>query len=186
LGVENNQGIDHRIEDGLGVFPFVDRLVDTCTKRRDVGESEYRAKNLAIASGVWGYAKKKKPIALADFAPAWRSVNNHLRAQRIEIPEAAGKNTGERPANIRNHQTQHRRGGAVKAGNPAIAINDNYREIDRVKDADNAGGDTVEARSFAWHSTDSQQFVLVGHEVRLSGPFNQGRFDPGQSASTDR
>ena len=50
FGVENNHGINYRVEDRLRVFPFVDGLLNARAKGRDIRECEYRAQNLAIDS----------------------------------------------------------------------------------------------------------------------------------------
>src|ERR1700690_549078 len=88
FGVENNHGINYRVEDPLCVFPFVDGLLDTCAKGRDIRECENRAQNLAIASGVRSYSKKKTSIAIAAFDPVWCSVRDHPHANSMEILDA--------------------------------------------------------------------------------------------------
>ena len=63
FGVEHNDGINYRVEDCLRVFPFVDGLLDTCAEGRDIRECEHRAQNLAIASGVGSYSRRRKRLS---------------------------------------------------------------------------------------------------------------------------
>src|SRR5580658_3034922 len=89
FGVENNHGIDYRVKNPLCVFPFVDGLLDTCSKCRDIRECEHCSQNLtAIASGVGSYSKKKTSIAVAGFDPMWCSVRDHPPADSIQILHA--------------------------------------------------------------------------------------------------
>jgi len=170
LGVENNHGINDRVEDSLRVFPFVDGLLDACAKGRDVRECECRAQNLAIASGVGSYSKKKTPIAVAGFDPMWCPVSDHPRADSIEILQA-GKCVAKRTTEIRDLQAKHRDGGPVDADNCAFATDYNYRNIDSVKHTDLVGGHPAQSRSVARHSAGYKELVIPGHEVCLS--FNQ-------------
>src|ERR1700733_72999 len=100
FGIENNHGINYRVEDRLRVFPFVDGLLDTCAKGRDIRECEHRAQNLAVTSGVGRYSKKKISIAIAGFNPMWCSVCDHPRADSIEILHSR-KSVAKRTTEIR-------------------------------------------------------------------------------------
>src|ERR1700678_597538 len=99
FGVDDHNGINYRIEDRLRVFPFVDGLLDTCAKGRDIGECEHRTQNPAIAPGVGSYSQKKTSLAIADFDPVWCSVSDHPRADSIEVLHAS-KGVAERTTEI--------------------------------------------------------------------------------------
>ena len=114
FGVENNQWIDYRVENCLRVFPFVNRLVDTCAKSRDICECEHRPRNLPIVSAIGGNPNKKTSIAVAAFDPMGCPVSDHPRADSIEILHAR-KSIANRTTDIRGRQTKHRRSRAVDA-----------------------------------------------------------------------
>jgi hypothetical protein len=149
IGVENNHGIDYRVKDPLCVFPFVDGLLDTCSKGSDIRECEHRAQNLAaIAPSVGSYSKKKTSIAIAGFDPMWGSVRDHPPADSIEILYAR-KSVAKGATYIRDLQAKHRHGGPVDAGNFVLATDYNYRNIDSIKHTDLVGGHPARSRSVA-------------------------------------
>src|SRR5580658_2934212 len=139
LGVDNDHGIDYCVEDRLRVFPFVDGLLDTCAKGRDIRECEHRAQNLAIASGVRSNSEKKTPIAIAGFDPVWCSVSDHPLADSTEILHSP-KSIAKRTTEIRSLQAKHRHGGPVDTGNCALPADHNYRNINSIKHTDLVGG----------------------------------------------
>src|ERR1700728_69579 len=148
FGVENNHGINYCIQDRLRVFPFVDGSQHTCAKLGDICECEHCAQDLAIASSVGSYSKKKTSIAIAGFDPVWCSVSDHARADSVEILHA-GKSVGKRTTEIRDLQSKHRHGGPVDAGNCTLAADYNDRNIDCVKRTDLVGGHPARSRSVA-------------------------------------
>src|SRR5580700_11414867 len=168
FGVENNHGINYRVKDSLCVFPFVDRLLDACSKGRDIRECEHRAQNLAaIASGVGSYSKKKTSIAIAGFDPMWCSVRDHPLADSIEILHAR-KSVAQRTTEIRGLQAKHRHGSPVDAGNFVLAADYNYRNIDSIKHPDLVGGHPPQSRRVARHRAGYRELVILGHEISLS------------------
>ena len=130
-GVEHNQWIHDGVQDRLRVFPFVNRLVDARAEGRDVREREYRSDDLLIVLYVWCDAKEKVTIADADFAAAWYSVSEHLRAKPVNAL-VAGKNASRRTADIRWCQPQCRCRGAVAVQYFALVADDDDREVDGV------------------------------------------------------
>src|ERR1700691_5861298 len=122
FSVENNHGINYRVEDPLCVFPFVDGLLNTCAKGRDIRECENRAQNLAIASGVRSYSK--------------------------EILDAR-KGVAERTTEIRELQPKHRHGGPVDADNFVFAADYNDRNVDSIQHRDLVGGRPAQSRRVA-------------------------------------
>src|SRR6202789_1253434 len=148
FSVENNHGINYRVEDPLCVFPFVDGLLDTCAKGRDIRECENRPQNLAIASGVRSYSKKKTSIAIAAFDPVWCSVRDHPRANSIEILHAR-KGVSERTTEIRDLQPKHRHGGPVDADNFVFAADYNDRNVESIQHSDLVGSRPAQSRSVA-------------------------------------
>src|SRR5580698_2071756 len=148
FGIENNHGINYCVEDRLRIFPFVDGLLDTCAKGRDIRECEHRAENLAITSGVGSYSKNKTPIAITGFDPVWCSVSDHPRADSIEILHAR-KSVAKRTTEIRDLQAKHRHGGPVDAGHFTLAADYKYRNINSIKRTDLDRGHPVQSRCAA-------------------------------------
>ena len=148
LGIENDDGIDYRVKDRLRVFPFVDGLLDACTKGRDIRECEHRAENLAITSGVGSYSKNKTPIAITGFDPVWCSVSDHPRADSTEILHSP-KSIAKRTTEIRSLEAKHRHGGPVDAVNCALPADYNYRNINSIKHTDLVGRHSARTRGIA-------------------------------------
>jgi hypothetical protein len=57
IGTKNNERIGHRVKDGLGIFTFVDCLIDTCPEGGHIGEREYGFTDLAVS--VWRYSNNE-------------------------------------------------------------------------------------------------------------------------------
>jgi hypothetical protein len=132
--IQNNQGITYGIEDRLSVFPFVNGLVYACTKRGDIRECQGCAQNLAIASAVGRYSKKKAFIAIAGFGPVWCSVSDHPCADPIEIFHTS-EDIAKRATDFRRRHAKDSCRGAIHEDNAAFAADYNYRKINSVKQA---------------------------------------------------
>ena len=135
FAAENGQRIGYGIENGLGVFAFVDCLVDTGAERGYIGEGKHGAADPVVSLRIRRYTQKIRLLPVTEIVPACCARGNCLGAPLFQIPQAAehGDIAG-RPADICRREAKQLRRGAVEARDGKLACDDDDRNIDAIED----------------------------------------------------
>ena len=89
FAAENGKRIGYGIENGLGVFAFVNCLVDTGAERGYIGEGEHGAGDPAVALRKRRYTQKIRLLPVTEIVPACCARGDCLGAPLFQIPQAA-------------------------------------------------------------------------------------------------
>ncbi|HEY3965022.1 MAG TPA: hypothetical protein VGM05_10765 [Planctomycetaceae bacterium] len=165
VGIQDHDRINHRIENRLRVFAFVNCLLNTGTESGHVGEGNHGAFDVVTAAPIRGQSKKKPPVAVLDFATARDFFSDHLCAKLREILYVRQRcDVARQGADVRWCQAKRFRRGPVDMDQRAVAPDHNDGNIHRVEDADEVSADQGHTCSVALH-----QAIIAGPRLVRAG-----------------
>src|ERR1700691_6436169 len=129
------QRISLCVEDRLGVFALVDRLIDTRAKSGHVRERENGAAYYVIATGVRSDPQYERLVLVSEIMPRGGLSRDYVCTPPLQIPQVSepGDIAG-RPADIRDGELECLSRRPVEARDSKVSVKDDDRNIDRVED----------------------------------------------------
>ena len=145
-----HERISFRVEDRLGVFAFVDRLIDTRAKSGYVRERENGAAYPVIALRVRSDPQYECLVLVSEIMPRCGLGRDYLRTPSLQIPQVSESgDVASRPADVRDGETERLSSRSVEARDGKVSVKDDDRNIDRVEDLAAVEGNRVRCRGIA-------------------------------------
>src|SRR6267142_2711208 len=89
VSAQHDERIVNRVEDRLGAFAFVDRLIDACAERSHIRERQHGASDVAIAFTVGRYPQNEPLVPVATIGPGFYSAGDDLVALLFQTRQAS-------------------------------------------------------------------------------------------------
>ncbi|MGC2303913.1 MAG: hypothetical protein WA447_11390 [Candidatus Binatus sp.] len=129
-----HQRIGSRVKNRLGVFAFVDRLIDTRTEGGYVRERENGAAYLVILR-VRSDPQYERLIAVSKIVPRCGLGRDYVRTPPLQIAQISELgDLASGPAYVRDSEIERFCSRPVETGDAKGSVKDDDRNIDRIQD----------------------------------------------------